>query len=51
MEAMLFCCALILAGAIVYGSNDQVGALLIAAGVALVLVRWLWQTFFKQRLT
>jgi hypothetical protein len=50
MEAMLFFCTLILAGAIVYGSNDQAGALLMAAGITLALVRGLWQAFFKNRL-
>lgn len=38
---MIFLSSLVLAGAIVYLVNDQAGALLIAAGCALALVRWL----------
>lgn len=38
---MLFFSSLILAGAIVYSTNDQAGALLMAAGGALALVKWL----------
>lgn len=38
---MTFPAALVLAGAIVYSANDKAGALLIAAGCALALVRWL----------
>jgi hypothetical protein len=38
---MSFLSSLILAGAIVYSTNDHAGALLIAAGCALAVVRWL----------
>lgn len=38
---MLFLCALVLAGGLIYSTNDQAGALLIAAGGALALVKWL----------
>lgn len=38
---MMFLSALVLAGAIVYSSNDRAGALLIAAGIALAAVKWL----------
>ena len=38
---MLFFCSLVIAGGLVYSTNDNAGALLIAAGCALALVRWL----------
>jgi hypothetical protein len=47
MEITLFCCALILAGALVYASNDSAGSLLMATGITLALGRWIWLTFFK----
>lgn len=46
---MIFLAALVLSGAIVYLANPDAGALLIAAGCALALVKWLaglpaWQS-------
>lgn len=38
---MLFFSSLVLAGALIYSTNDKAGALLIAAGCALALVKWL----------
>jgi hypothetical protein len=45
---MLFISSLVIAGAIVYSSNDQAGALLFAAGCALALVKWLDDHLFHQ---
>lgn len=46
---MLFLSALVVAGGLVYASNDQAGALLIASGCVLALVGWLDQRLFKRR--
>jgi hypothetical protein len=46
---MLFRCTLVLSGAIVYASNDQAGAALIAVGCALALVSWLDRVMFRRR--
>lgn len=43
---MLFLSSLVIAGALVYSSNDQAGALLIATGCALALVKWLDDRLF-----
>lgn len=44
---MIFLSSLVLEGAIVYSTNDNAGALLIAAGCALAAIKWLaehWPT-------
>lgn len=38
---MLFLSSLVIAGGLVYSSNDQAGALLIATGVTLAAAKWL----------
>jgi len=45
---MLFWCALMLSGAIVYLVNDQAGALLIAAVCALAAVERIDRVLFKR---
>jgi hypothetical protein len=45
---MIFFSSLVLAGAIVYSSNDHAGALLIAGGCALAFVKWLADHLPKQ---
>jgi hypothetical protein len=45
---MLVIASLIIAGGLVYSTNDHAGALLIAAGCALALVKWLADHLPKQ---
>jgi hypothetical protein len=45
---MIFFSSLIIAGGLVYSSNDHAGALLIATGCALALVKWLADHLPKQ---
>lgn len=46
---MLFFASLVLAGGLVYLVNDHAGAVLIAAGCALALVKWLAEHLSGQR--
>lgn len=48
VEMTLFCCTHILAGAIVYLTNDSAGVLLITAGCALAAVWWIDRVLFKR---
>jgi hypothetical protein len=48
METTLLCCALMIAGGLVYGADDHAGALLIAAGCALASVHWIDRRWFTR---